>query len=73
MPVFGLPIRAVYLLFGLVGLGLVVAGAWSGIRLPRQRVEAPLTAQQRILCTVLGLLLIGIAWAFLTGRLPQQQ
>jgi hypothetical protein len=50
-----------------------LAGAWGSIWLPQQTDASPLTAQHRVLCTVLGLLLVGISWALLTGRLPQQQ
>jgi hypothetical protein len=73
MPFFELMMKAVYLFTGLVGLGLVVSGAWGSLWLPRQRAGTPLTAQQRVLCTVLGLVLIAAAWALLTGRLPQGQ
>ena len=73
MSFFELLMKAIYLFLGLLGLGLVVAGAWGSLRLPPQRVALPLTAQQRIICTVMGLLLIAAAWALLTGRLPQGQ
>jgi hypothetical protein len=73
MPLFGAISQVVYLIFGLVGLGLVIAGAWGSLWLPGQRAASPLTPKQRLLCTVLGLVLMASAWAMLTGRLPQGQ
>ena len=60
----------VHLFFGVVGVGLILLGAWGSLRIGRYGADAPLAPKQRILVTVMGLVCMAAAWNYLSGWLP---
>jgi hypothetical protein len=59
--------RAMYLLFGFMGVGLFALGAMGGLYLSRYRIDMTLSWRQRLTFVVMGLLLVAIALNSLTG------
>ena len=64
---------AVYLFFGLVGVGLFALGAMGGIQIRRCGIDVTLTWRMRLTCTAMGVICVVAAWSFLTGRLPRAE
>jgi hypothetical protein len=63
----GLSDIAAHLMGGLVGLGLIVVGAWGSLHIPRLKIDVVLTLKQRLYCTGLGLLLMLSAYVYFRG------
>ena len=65
-----LVIVAVHLFFAVVGLGLILLGAWGSLRIGRYGTDTPLAPKQRVLVTIMGLFCLVAAWNYLSGWLP---
>jgi hypothetical protein len=63
-------IVAAHLSFALVGLGLILLGAWGSLRIGRHGPGTPLAPKQRVLVTIMGLFFLAAAWNYLSGWLP---
>ena len=60
---------AVYLFFGLVGVGLFILGAMGSIQIRRYGIDLALTWRQRLIFAVMGVIFVAAAWSLLTGQL----
>ena len=63
-------IVAAHLFFALVGLGLILLGAWGSLRIGRHGTDTPLAPKQRVLVTAMGLVCLAAAWNYLSRWLP---
>jgi hypothetical protein len=66
-------IFAAHLFFALVGLGLILLGAWGNLPARRNRAGTPLAPRQRVLVTAMGLICLAAAWNYLSRWLPLGQ